>query len=421
MPGFAFKGRRLPKPPPTGQVDHWDKALPSFGMRVSSGGARTWVVMYRYNGIKRRMKLGRYPLKSLADARDEAREALRKAEKGLDPAAERKMLTARAETVQELADLYIEQYAKKRKRSWYKDDQILKREVLPVIGRKRIIDVTRQDVREILQQIMDREAPIRANHTLEVVRKMYNWAIETRDLSVTNPAALMTKPGKAHSRRRYLKGDEMKLLWASFTPQLLGRDGPAAFMLLALTAQREMEVLRMRWTDVDFEELVWTIPADHAKNELEHVIPITPFALGLLRQLRERAGPKDVYVFQSPVLEGDHVRRVFIEKRIKKLRNATGIKDVTPHDLRRTVTTYFGKLRVPQLIKKRVLNHAKMTPGDVTEIYDRYEYLEEKREALLGWERLLMTMVAEKADTEGMVEQVADESSNVIELEHVRA
>src|SRR5258707_502665 len=137
MPAFTFGARRLPKPPATGQVDHWDETLPGFGMRVSSGGARTWVVMYRYNGIKRRMKLGRFPPKSLADARDEAREALRKAEKGLDPAAERKMLTARAETVQELADLYIEQYAKKRKRSWYKDEQILKREVLPVIGRKR--------------------------------------------------------------------------------------------------------------------------------------------------------------------------------------------------------------------------------------------------------------------------------------------
>jgi integrase len=54
-------------------VDYWDEALPGFGMRVSSGGTRTWVVMYRYNGIKRRMKIGIYPTKSLADARDDAR------------------------------------------------------------------------------------------------------------------------------------------------------------------------------------------------------------------------------------------------------------------------------------------------------------------------------------------------------------
>lgn len=379
--------------PGEGQVDYWDDALPGFGMRVSSGGARTWVLMYRYNGVKRRMKIGDAKTKGLADARDDAREALRKAEKGLDPATEKKQLTARADTVKELADLYIEQHAKKKKRSWKKDRQILDREVLPLIGRKRVADVSRQDVRDILRPIIDRDAPIRANHTLEVVRKMFNWAIETRDLAVPNPAARMGKPGKVGSRRRYLKGEELKLFWAALTPENLGEDGAAAFMLLILNAQREMEVVRKRWPDIDFEEQTWTIPPDHAKNELEHVIPITPFALTILRRLRERAKPNAIYVFPSPVLEGEHVRRVFIEKRINKIREATGIEDVTTHDLRRTVTTYLGKLKVPQLIKKKLLNHAKAKPGDVTDVYDRYEYLDEKREALLKWERMLLAMV----------------------------
>lgn len=399
MPSYKFTARSFPKPPNSGQVDYWDETLPGFGMRVSSGGTRTWVVMYRYNGVKRRMKIGDAKTKGLADARDDAKEALRKAEKGLDPATEKRALTARADTVTELADLYIERHAKKKKRSWKKDRQILDREVLPVIGRKRAVDVTRQDVRDILQPIIDRDAPVRANHTHEVVRKMYNWAIETRDLAIANPAALMSKPGEVGSRRRYLKSEELKRFWAALTPDRLGQGGVAAFMLLMLTAQREMEVLRMRWADIDFDELVWTIPADHAKNELEHVIPITPHALGLLRQLRERGSPKDVYVFRSPVLEGEHVRRVFVEKRIKKIRRATGIEDVTPHDLRRTVTTYFGKVKVPQLIKKKILNHAKKKPGDVTEIYDRYEYLEEKRDALVKWEQLLLAMVGHQEPT----------------------
>jgi integrase len=362
-------------------------------MRVSAGGARTWIVMYRYNGVKRRMKLGNYPPKNLADARDDARKALHKAGEGLDPAAERKKLTVKVETVEELATLYVEQYARRRKRSWKKDEQILMREVIPLIGRKRVVDVVRQDIRDVLQPIIDRQAPIRANHTLEIVRKMYNWAIDERDLAIANPAARIKKPGEIKHRRRYLKPDELRNFWRALDPALLGRRGVVSFKLLALTAQREMEVLRMRWGDIDWDEKTWTIPADHAKNELEHVVPLTPLAFSLLLALYAEKDRDPVYVFGSPVRPREHVRRVFVEKRINKVRKAAAIYDMTPHDLRRTVTTYFGKLNVPQSIKKKILNHARQKRADVTDIYDRYEYVSEKRDALLKWEELLLNIV----------------------------
>jgi integrase len=364
-------------------------------MRVSAGGTRTWVVMYRYNGVKRRMKLGNHPLKELADARGEAREALRKAEKGLDPATEKKKLTARAETVAELAGLYIEQYAKPKKRSWKKDEQILNREVLPLIGRKRVADVVRQDIRDVLRPILARGAPIRANHTLEVVRRMYNWAIDARDMPIANPASRIEKPAEAQNRDRYLKPGELREFWRALDPVTLGDRGVAAFKLLTLTAQREMEVLRMRWADIDWEEKFWTVPADHAKNQLEHVVPLVPSATALLTAIDRESERDPIYVFGSPVKRREHVRRVFIEKRIKKVRKATGIQDITVHDLRRTVTTFFGKLNVPQAIKKKILNHAKRKRADVTDIYDRFEYLDEKRDALLKWEKLLLEMVQE--------------------------
>jgi integrase len=393
MPAHKFTARSLPPLPKDGQIDYWDPSLPGFGMRVSAGGTRTWVVMYRYNDVKRRMKLGNHPPKALADARDQACEALRKAEKGLDPAAEKKKLTARADSVEELAALYVEQYAKPKKRSWKKDDQILKREVLPLLGRKRVVDVVRQDIRDVLQPIIDREAPIRANHTLEVVRKMYNWAIDTRDLPIANPAARIGKPGEVQSRGRYLKRGELRQFWRALDPSSLGARGAAAFKLLILTAQREMEVVRMRWDDIDWDEKIWTVPEDHAKNQLEHVIPLTLSAVALLADLAREADKDPVFVFGSPIKPREHVRRVFIERRIKKIRSASGIHDVTPHDLRRTVTTYFGKLKVPQAIKKKILNHAKRKRADVTDIYDRYEYLAEKRDALVKWEKLLLEMV----------------------------
>jgi integrase len=393
MPSFAFTARSKPPIPSKGQIDYWDSSVPGFGQRVSSGGTRAWIVMYRYNAKKRRMKLGSPGIMSLAAARDAARVAVGKAESGLDPATEKRQRAAKADTVSDLAGAYIEQYAKPRKRSWKKDQQILAREVLPVLGRKRVADVSRRDIREVLQPIVDRRALVRANHTLEVVRKMFNWAIETRDLTIINPAARISKPATANSRRRYLSEPELKRFWLALDAANLGRGGSVAFKLMMLTAQREMEVVRMRWADVDWNGSIWTIPAGHAKNQLEHAVPLPPLSMSLLRDLRDHAGSDEIYVFPSPVLGGQHVRRVFIEKRVKKIRMNSGIEDVTPHDLRRTATTYFGQLKVPQLIKKKVLHHERQRRSDVTDIYDRYEYLDEKRDALTKWEQFLLGIV----------------------------
>ena len=395
-----FNARSIPSAPKGGcsQSDFWDESLPGFGMRVSKGGTRTWIVMYRYNGTKRRMKLGNYPTKCLADARQSAKDALRKAEEGLDPAGESKRLKVRLDTVEDLAKRYIEEHAKRKKRSWKKDEQILNREVLPLIGRKRVIDVKRQDVRDVLQPIIERNAPIRANHTLEVFRKMYNWAIQEKDMPLVNPAAGITKPGEVKSRARFLSDDEFFRFWEALDPTALGSHGAISFQLIALTMQREMGVLRMRWRDIDLKEALWTIPENHAKNELEHVVPLGSFSIACLAKLKEAAVSGDIYVFQSSILTGDHVRRVFLEKRWIKIRETAKLIDATIHDLRRSGTTYMSKLKVPQFIKKKILNHVKRKKGDVTDIYDRFEYLDEKREAIEKWEALLLSMAGVKSE-----------------------
>ena len=426
MPLWKFTARSLPPVPKDKQIDYWDDSLPGFGMRISPGGTRTWTVLYRYNGTKRRMKLGVYRgavtdaaggpadgerVLTLANARDAAREALRKAEKGLDPASEQRARNAPTDTVEDLAHEYIEKHAKPKKRSWFKDEQILNAEVLPVIGRKRIGDVTRADVRAVLEPIIARKAPIRANHTLEIVRKMFNWSIETKDTPAANPAARLSKPGKSNSRTRFLKPAEIPTFWATLTPEIIGNDGADYFKLLLLNLQRETELLRMRWPDIDFDELLWTVPADDAKNELEHVIPITPLQAQILRARRKVAAKNAVHVFPSPSPKrvGKPLGRGFIEKRIRTIRAKSKIADIVPHDLRRTGTTYFGKLKVPQPIKKKILNHAKRNKADVTDVYDRYEYLEEKREALVNWEALLLSMAKPKG------------SGKVVTIEEARA
>ena len=125
---FTARGVEAIKAPKFGQVDYWDTGFPGFGLRSSEHGTKTWGLMYRFGGRKRRLKLGNCPGMSLSAAREKAGAALQDVEKGVDPAAAREA-QRRAETFAELADDYIERYSKKRKRSWHDERLALDREL----------------------------------------------------------------------------------------------------------------------------------------------------------------------------------------------------------------------------------------------------------------------------------------------------
>jgi hypothetical protein len=139
MPSINMTARAvetLPTPG-AGQIEYWDAFNPGFGLRVSVGGRKAWVLMYRHGNAKRRLTLGTYPALSLADAREKAREAIYAVQyKGAYPAAEKKAERA-AETFAELADQYLERHAKRTKRSWRKDLQILEKGRASAIGGPR--------------------------------------------------------------------------------------------------------------------------------------------------------------------------------------------------------------------------------------------------------------------------------------------
>src|SRR5438094_1348797 len=146
------------EPPASGQVTHWDATLACFGIRVAAGGARTWVVQYRAGGRVRRLKLGHYPLLSVADARTKAKEVLAAVTQGDDPAAEKRE-AREAATFAEVVAEYMERHAKAKKRSWREDQRILERNVLPSWRSRRARDITARDVRTLVDGIVDRGAP----------------------------------------------------------------------------------------------------------------------------------------------------------------------------------------------------------------------------------------------------------------------
>jgi integrase len=163
-----------------------------------------------------------------------------------------------------------------------------------------------------------------------------------------------------------------------------------SFKLRLITAQRGVEVLMMRWEEIEGDW--WTIPAEVAKNGRSHRVPLSAPALPLLEELRE-AAEESRWVFPSP--KGGDRPIGYVQKAAEKLVMDTGVEFV-PHDLRRTAASHMTSMGVPRLVVSKILNHVE---SGVTAIYDRHSYDAEKREALARWGERLESILSKATKT----------------------
>ena len=396
-------------------VDYSDLQQRGLIARVLPSGTIQFQVRYRLAGKQKRHTLGDYSdAFTLAKARKAARHALTAIDGGADPAGDKQAARQKpVDTVDALVSAYLAKYARPRKRSAEEDARILDRYVLPYWKGRAVTSLTRRDVRTILDRIVDRGAGVMANRTLEVVRRMLNWAVE-HDWIDASPASHVKKPGLERSRDRVLDDDELRKLWRCLShvretreKRAPGRkqaagdpDNPfcplspalsAVQKVRLLTAQRGGEVIRMTWDAIDLTAKVWTIPAVDSKNGQPHRVPLTARVLTLLAEQ-----PRRVYDDETPQDAADYVfggkRGVLPLDRVRKagaaLSKALGF-ELRSHDLRRTAATRMAAAGVPRDHISRVLNH---TPAGTvaTRVYDRHGYDAEKRIALDTWDRVLV-------------------------------
>ena len=367
--------------PDTRQVDYWDVSPKNFGVRVSAAGRKTFIVRYRSAGRYRRMSLGAYPTVSLADARRHARQVLGEVAGNEDPAQVRRD-ARRAPSFEALAVLYLEKHARVRKRSWRQDRRVIENELLPKWRTSRASEIRRRDVRELVEAIAERPAPIAANRVRALISKIFNFGI-SREMVEFNPCAQLERPAPERRRDRVLTDAEIRTFWTALDHEPV--EIAAAFRLRLVTAQRGVEVHNMRWAEVALESRWWTIPASHAKNGLPHRVPLNDFAVDILTGLRDRRA-SDASV-SSYVLAGARgpKQRAAVSSRL-------GLDDFRGHDLRRSTASLMASAGVPRLVIGKVLNHAEQ---GVTAVYDRHSYDAEKREALDIWCRRLKSILAQ--------------------------
>ena len=386
MPQIKFTDRKiasLPKPA-SGQVDYFDESERGFGIRV--GGVKTWFIKYVFHRKQRRLTLGPYPAIKLSDARQMARDAKHEVAKGTDPAMVKKA-DREALTFLDLAETFIERHAKEKKRTWREDQRILTKYCRPWHILKAA-DVTRADVVDLLHRIKDNGAGVMANRVLACIRKTYNYGIKN-GLVEMNPAYMVDAPAAETARDRVYSPDELKRLWEVFGNR--GLPGQV-FKLCLATGQRLNEVARMEWREIDGD--LWTMPGSRTKNGRTHVVPLNEVALELLDHLR----PLDeTWVFPSPTRQDQPLAN--LGRAVTMVREQSEVADFKTHDLRRTCATETTGLGISQFIVGRLLGHVQVS---VTAIYDRNQYLEEKRDAANAWGRRLRNIVAD----EGVVQLV---------------
>jgi len=415
---FTDTGIRNLKPKPVRYIV-WKNGGEGLGLRVSPSGRKSFVFMYRFNGTPRMMSLGRYrdgraEGLTLAQANKAHAEAMEKMERNIDPGAEKvikRRMEREAETVQDLADEYIERYAKPKKRSWGEDQRILNKDVLPAWKKRKAKEITRRDVIRLLDGIVDRGAPVAANRTFAVLSIMFRFGVR-RGILGTSPVFEIDPPGgEETARARVLAPDELRAAWDALgrpesheKPIRTAKAIKLAIKLLVVTAQRRGELAQARKDEFDLERSAWLIPAEHSKNGYAHAVPLTPLAAELVTEMMELAGDSD-YLLPSPRANEENDRPITeraITRAVSNNREVFGIPHWTPHDLRRTATTMMKKHAGEAW--ERVLNHLPPKLHRVYDVHDPWAYFDHKQAALQAWEARLRGIVEGKiADVVPMV------------------
>jgi integrase len=421
-----------------------------FGIRVRKTGIITFFYIYHFDGKRKFLNLGIYglpPDASLSDARQKHAAAFSQVRSGIDPldlkktAADEKVSIAmeaaqKAEaavvaatrlekytfetlvkdgvpenfvptTVEQLAGVWFVSYSKENHTERWQGSALscIRLHVVPSIGQMEIATVRHKHAVTLIQRIAS-TVPGSARNTMKFARQMFKYACR-QEWAEIQPFIEITESVPKIAQKadeRHLDDDEIVKAWAEISKSSSSQEVKRALKLILVTAQRPGEVAQMHRDQI--KGRWWTIPSEVAgKNEREHRVYLTDTALELI-------GDSNGYIFASVNGKRGHVsgntlsqainRGYLTDEVIKFVGNRKikarkepyfGMKPWSPHDLRRTARTNMARVGVLDEIGEEVVNHIK--PG-VIGVYNKYRYDNEKKEALLKWETLLLEILAIK-------------------------
>ncbi len=342
-----------------------DSALPGFGLRVSDGGTKTFIIERRIAGKVKRMSLGRFGPMTCEQARKEAQSLLGNIASGGDPAAEKRETLAKNVTLQNAFDDYL-LGRKDLKPSTIADYTRTIETTLSNWAKKPLHSINKDMIEERHREL-GQKSPTRANNTMRVLRAIFNFArykyedAQGGSLFAVNPVDRLSRNRgwyKVDRRRTLIKPHQLKP-WYQATLQLNQETTRDYLHFLLFTGLRRSEAARLTWSDVDLADRTFIIT--DTKNSEPHTLPLSDFLFDLLRRRKQQS--ENQWVFPSPIRD-DHLKEP--RTAVARVTELSGVPFLV-HDLRRTFITIAESLDIPAYALKRLLNH-KMA-NDVTAGY----------------------------------------------------
>jgi integrase len=375
-------------PSPTKDIVYWDSASPGFGVKVTPKGRKVFVVLYRTRGAGSRLRkytIGPYGRVTLHQARVAAQKVYAARLEGRDPAAEKREAKRRmvADRVDDLLEAFIAQHHSQN-RSGREVSRLLRRELGSAWGIRSIHEIGKREVIELISAIEQRGAPIAANKALKATKTFLRWCVGRAVLD-QSPADGVPLPTKEVARDRVLSDGELaRIILAA---REIGGPYGGIVEFLASTGQRREEAARATWDEFDLEGRTWLLPNARTKNAKPHIVHLSNQSIVVVQRL-QRSGE---FVFS---VSGSKPFSAFSWAK-SQLDELSGVKGWRLHDLRRTCVSGMARLGIAPHVADKILNHQAGTISGVAAVYQRHEFLSERRQALDLWGAHLGTILSE--------------------------
>ncbi len=365
-------------PIPSKDIVHWDTGCPGFGVKVTPKGRKIFIVLYRTAGAGSRLRkytIGPYGRVTLNQARVTAQKVFAAKLDGRDLAAEKKESRRRmvADRVDDLLEASIAQHISQN-RSAPEISRMLRREVGSAWGSRSIHEITKRDVIDVVTAIEQRGVPVAANKALKAIKTFFRWCVGRAVLD-RSPADGVPLPAKEVARDRVLSDGELGRVIVA-ARQIGGPYGNIVEML-GLTGQRREEVARCTWKEFDIAGRTWKLSSERTKNAKAHEVYVSDQVVAVLSRI-DKIGD---LVFSHT---GTASFQAFgVAKR--ELDKLSGVTEWRLHDLRRTCVSGMARLGVAPHVADKILNHQNGAISGVAAVYQRHDFLAERKLALKIW------------------------------------
>jgi integrase len=327
----------------------------------------------------------------LVKARDNAKDLYAKVRLGGDPASEKARAKLKAsETFEAVSKLYLpHQQAKLRPNSYANVKRHLTVYAKP-LHRLQFEKITKRDIATCVASVGTNSGIVSGNRARATLSAFFTWAMG-EGLVETNPVIGVNR-GEEKSRKRVLDFTELRLIWNALPDSDFG----AIMRLLMLTGQRAGEIAGLRWSEIDLQQRLISLPEARTKNKREHDIPLSDAARDIIAQQRRRNDRELIFGAATGQYNGWNRSMETLNKRIAEAVHRS-LSHWTPHDLRRSFATHAAEqLSIQPHIIEAILNHVSGHKAGVAGIYNRATYATEKRTALDRWAAHLLAVVEGK-------------------------